>query len=186
MKARRLAASAAGVAWAVAGAPASAFPVEIFRGLEPGWGSVACCAAFAIPMILLLALALWDERGVRSGLLVAAVACGVVIVPAWRSSVTHVVVAVSASELRVDLHPQGSPVRIGRERVPAAQVRCLIYKHESCDKDGENCRDVFSVDLMRDGRSLVPLGSETFDDVAAARGRCRPLAAYGIRMEERR
>ena len=186
MRARWLAVASVALAWAIAGASAWAFPVEIYRSPDdPGLGATAAIFGVVLaPTFLLLALGDWDRRWLRWVFLLLGIAGPVSLVLALRSSGSRVVVAVSARALRVDLHQSGSPVRVGRERISAARVRCVVSQHESCDWEGENCSDFFRVDLMLGRRELAP--STTHGTIDMARGQCAQLAAYGIRMEEGR
>jgi len=181
--ARWLTVASAALAWFIAERSAWAYPVEIYWGSDLGWGSVVCCGAMAIPWLLILALAQWDNKRLRWGLLLTALACAAAIVPARRSAVTHVVTAVSERELRVDLRQSGRPVRVGRERVAVTQVWCAVRRSESCDREGENCNDVFDDALLRDGMLWVPQGSGNYTNIGVAHGRCQQLAAYGIRQQ---
>lgn len=184
MRARRLAASAA-LGWVIAGAPAWAYPVEIYRCVDMGLGGTAAlCGVVLVPTLLVLAIARWERRWLRWVFLLLALAAPVALVLAYRSRSERVVVAVSARELRVDLHRSGVLVGVGRELIPVARVRCVVYQYESCDSEGENCSDRFGAELRRDGRELVDRESMNYADIAVARGRCLQLAAYGIRPQE--
>jgi hypothetical protein len=185
VRAHWLAVASVALAWAIAGELAWAFPVEIYRAESDDW--LWCgvgCPAIAAIVLLIVSFEQWHEKSTQWVLILLLSACAGMCVYAFTWRATHIVVAVSPRELRVDLRPYGRPVQVGRERINAAQVRCVVRPDTVCETDGSGCDESFDVTLMLGRRSLAP--STTHSTIGMARGQCAQLAAYGIRMEERR